>query len=51
MLNLGGKTLVEAYIVLEINENDTDEEVKKAFRKLALKPPHTHTKLPLWEKT
>ena len=37
MLNLGGKTLAEAYKVLEINEDATDEEVKKAFRKLALK--------------
>jgi DnaJ like chaperone protein len=37
MLNLGGKTLTEAYKVLEINEDATDEEVKKAFRKLALK--------------
>lgn len=37
MLNLGGHTLDEAYKVLEIDANATDEEVKKAYRKLALK--------------
>ena len=37
MLNLGGKTLDEAYKVLEIEPTATDEEVKKAYRKMALK--------------
>jgi DnaJ like chaperone protein len=37
MLNLGGKTLEEAYKVLEIEPNATDDEVKKAYRKMALK--------------
>ena len=37
MLNLGGKTLEEAYKVLELTPDATDEEVKKAYRKLALK--------------
>ncbi|MBR5466713.1 MAG: DnaJ domain-containing protein [Bacteroidaceae bacterium] len=37
MLNLGGQTLKEAYKVLEIDENATDEDIKKAYRKLALK--------------
>ena len=37
MLNLGGKTLEEAYKVLEIEPTATDEEVKKAYRKMALK--------------
>ena len=37
MLNLGGKTLEEAYKVLELTPEATDEEIKKAYRKLALK--------------
>jgi DnaJ like chaperone protein len=37
MLNLGGKTLDEAYKVLEIEPTATDDEVKKAYRKMALK--------------
>ena len=37
MLNLGGKTLEQAYKVLEIDSSASDEEVKKAYRKLALK--------------
>ena len=37
MLNLGGKTLDEAYKVLEIEPTATDDEVKAAYRKLALK--------------
>jgi len=37
MLNLGGNTLEEAYKVLEIEPTATDDEVKKAYRKMALK--------------
>ena len=37
MLNLGGNTLEEAYKVLEIEPSATDDEVKKAYKKLALK--------------
>ena len=37
MLNLGGETLEEAYKVLEIESSATDDEVKAAYRKLALK--------------
>ena len=37
MLNLGGKTLEEAYKVLEIDPTATDDDVKKAYRKMALK--------------
>lgn len=37
MLNLGGNTLEEAYKVLEIEPTATDDEVKIAYRKLALK--------------
>ena len=37
MLNLGGNTLEEAYKVLEVEPTATDEEVKKAYKKLALK--------------
>ena len=37
MLNLGGKTLEQAYKVLEIEPSASDEEVKKAYRKMALK--------------
>lgn len=36
MLNLGGNTLEEAYKVLGISPSATDEEVKKAYRKMAL---------------
>lgn len=36
MLNLGGTTLEEAYKVLGISPDATDEEVKKAYRKMAL---------------
>ena len=37
MLNLGGDTLENAYKVLEIEPTATDDEVKQAYRKLALK--------------
>lgn len=37
MLNLGGNSLEEAYKVLEIEPTATDDEVKAAYRKLALK--------------
>ena len=37
MLNLGGNTLEQAYKVLEIDSTATDDEVKKAYRKMALK--------------
>lgn len=37
MLNLGSNKLEDAYKVLEISSSATDEEVKKAYRKLALK--------------
>ena len=37
MLNLGGNTLEEAYKVLEIEPTASDDEVKKAYKKLALK--------------
>lgn len=37
LLNLGGKTLDEAYKVLEIAPTATDDEVRKAYRRLALK--------------
>ena len=37
MLNLGGHTLEQAYKVLEIEPTATDDEVKKAYRKMALK--------------
>ena len=37
MLNLGGNTLEQAYKVLEIESTATDDEVKAAYRKLALK--------------
>lgn len=37
MLNLKGESLADAYKVLEIEPSVTDEEVRKAFRKLALK--------------
>ena len=37
MLNLGGKTLEEAYKVLELTPDATNEDIKKAYRKLALK--------------
>lgn len=37
MLNLSGDSLEEAYRVLEIESSATDEEVRAAYRKLALK--------------
>lgn len=37
MLNLGGNTLDQAYKVLEIEPTATDEEVRKAYRAMALK--------------
>ena len=37
LLNLGGKSLDEAYKVLEIEPTATDDEVRKAYRRLALK--------------
>lgn len=37
LLNLGGKTLEEAYKVLEVESTATDEEVRKAYRRMALK--------------
>ena len=36
MLHLSGDTLEDAYKVLGISPNATDDEVKKAYRKLAL---------------
>ena len=37
MLNLGGNSLEQAYKVLEIDSSATDDEVRSAYRKLALK--------------
>ena len=37
MLNLGGNSLEEAYKVLEVAPTATDDEVKAAYRRLALK--------------
>lgn len=37
MLNLGGNSLEQAYKVLEIDPSATNEEVRAAYRKLALK--------------
>ena len=37
MFNLKGESLADAYKVLEIEPSATDEEVRKAFRQLALK--------------
>jgi DnaJ like chaperone protein len=37
LLNLGGDSLEEAYKVLEISPNATDQEVRTAYRQLALK--------------
>lgn len=37
MLNLGSDRIEDAYKVLEIDPSATDDEVKKAYRKLALK--------------
>jgi DnaJ like chaperone protein len=36
MFNLGGNTLEEAYKVLGVSPDATDDEVRKAYRKLAL---------------
>lgn len=36
MLHLGGQSLDDAYAVLGISRNATDEEVRKAYRKMAL---------------
>ena len=36
MLNLGGDTLEEAYKVLGVSPQATDDELKKAYRRLAL---------------
>jgi DnaJ like chaperone protein len=37
LLNLGGNSLEEAYKVLEISPDATDQEVRSAYRKMALK--------------
>jgi DnaJ like chaperone protein len=37
MLSLGGESLDDAYKVLEIDPSATDDEVKAAYRKMALK--------------
>jgi DnaJ like chaperone protein len=37
LLNLGGKSLEDAYKVLEVNPEATDQEVRAAYRQLALK--------------
>ena len=37
MLNLKGDSLADAYKVLEVDPSATDDEVRAAFRKLALK--------------
>lgn len=37
MMNLGGKSLEQAYKVLEVAPSASDDDVKKAYRKLALK--------------
>ena len=36
-MNLGGKSLEQAYKVLEVAPSASDDDVKKAYRKLALK--------------
>ena len=36
MLNLGGNTLEEAYKVLGVSPDASDDEVKRAYRKMAL---------------
>lgn len=37
MLNLSGNSLEEAYRVLEVDASASDEEVRAAYRRLALK--------------
>ena len=37
MLNLNSNSIEDAYKVLEISPDATDDEVRKAYRKLALK--------------
>lgn len=37
LLNMGGHSLEEAYKVLEISPEATDDEIRKAYRRLALK--------------
>jgi DnaJ like chaperone protein len=37
LLNLGGDSLEEAYKVLEVSPDATDQEVRAAYRQLALK--------------
>ena len=37
MLNLGGSSLEEAYKVLEVDPTASDDEVKAAYRRVALK--------------
>ena len=49
MLNLGGSSLNEAYKVLEIEPTATNDEVRAAYRRLALK--HHPTGWQRWAKT
>jgi DnaJ like chaperone protein len=37
LLNLGGSSLEDAYKVLEVSPDATDQEVRAAYRRLALK--------------
>ena len=37
MLNLGGNSLEQAYKVLEVTPEATDQEIRAAYRRLALK--------------
>lgn len=37
MLHLGGESLSDAYAVLGITEDATDDEVRKAYRQMAIK--------------